>query len=157
MLHRYWLTKYFDSGATLYKGINRGLGTLLAISFAFLVEIFARHFGHSGRAICIGFSVFLIGMYNEFQFYIHVILFYFWNFGLRRCGSEFLSWKIHHTLSNTLDFIFLTQWDKSSKKVILLLMFLSVHISSSSANGYRNYLCRLPILQERIAICKYWG
>ncbi|KAM7508915.1 hypothetical protein LguiA_019368 [Lonicera macranthoides] len=60
----------FTAGATLYKGINRGLGTLLAISFAFLVEIFARHFGHSGRAICIGISVFLIGSFTTYVRFI---------------------------------------------------------------------------------------
>lgn len=51
----------FTAGATLYKGINRGLGTVAALSFAFFIEIFARHIGHIGRAVCIGFSVFIVG------------------------------------------------------------------------------------------------
>ncbi|KAI8545584.1 hypothetical protein RHMOL_Rhmol07G0050800 [Rhododendron molle] len=49
----------FTAGATFYKGINRGIGTLAALSFALLIEIVARHAGHIGCAISIGFSVFL--------------------------------------------------------------------------------------------------
>lgn len=59
-----------DSGATLYKGMNRGIGTLAALSLAFLIDIVARHIGHIGCAICITFSVFLTGMYQEFRFHI---------------------------------------------------------------------------------------
>ncbi|XP_009592604.1 aluminum-activated malate transporter 12-like [Nicotiana tomentosiformis] len=51
----------FTAGATLCKGLNRGLGTLLAGSLAFLIEYVATESGHIFRAIFIGASVFFIG------------------------------------------------------------------------------------------------
>ncbi|KAI8545585.1 hypothetical protein RHMOL_Rhmol07G0050800 [Rhododendron molle] len=56
----------FTAGATFYKGINRGIGTLAALSFALLIEIVARHAGHIGCAISIGFSVFLTACVEEY-------------------------------------------------------------------------------------------
>jgi len=49
------------SGATLGKGLNRGLGTLLAGSLAFLIEFVAEKSGRQRRAIFIGAAVFVIG------------------------------------------------------------------------------------------------
>ncbi|XP_058225054.1 aluminum-activated malate transporter 14-like [Rhododendron vialii] len=60
----------FTAGATLYKGINRGIGTLAALSFALLIEIVARHVGHIGCAISIGFSVFLTGAFMTYMRFI---------------------------------------------------------------------------------------
>ncbi|XP_065878679.1 aluminum-activated malate transporter 12-like [Euphorbia lathyris] len=51
----------FTAGATLCKGLNRGLGTLLAGSLAFGIEYVAKETGHVFRAIFIGTSVFVIG------------------------------------------------------------------------------------------------
>nr|XP_043613439.1 aluminum-activated malate transporter 12-like [Erigeron canadensis] len=51
----------FTAGATLCKGLNRGLGTLLAGSLAFLFEFIARESGKVFYAVFIGASVFLIG------------------------------------------------------------------------------------------------
>ncbi|KAK9144454.1 hypothetical protein Sjap_004357 [Stephania japonica] len=51
----------FTAGATLCKGLNRGLGTLCAGSLAFLIEYIAHESGHVFRAIFIGIAVFLIG------------------------------------------------------------------------------------------------
>ncbi|XP_031503108.1 aluminum-activated malate transporter 12-like [Nymphaea colorata] len=51
----------FTAGATLSKGLNRGLGTLLAGSLAFFVELMAGKAGKVGHAIFIGISVFLVG------------------------------------------------------------------------------------------------
>lgn len=48
-------------GATLCKGLNRGLGTLLAGSLAFFIEYIATESGHVFRAIFIGAAVFMIG------------------------------------------------------------------------------------------------
>ncbi|CAJ1977683.1 unnamed protein product [Sphenostylis stenocarpa] len=50
----------FTVGATLSKGLNRGLGTLLAGSLAFLVEYIAEAPGRIFRAIFIGLAVFLL-------------------------------------------------------------------------------------------------
>ncbi|XP_022737548.1 aluminum-activated malate transporter 12-like [Durio zibethinus] len=51
----------FTAGATLCKGLNRGLGTLLAGSLAFLIEFIATKSGKVFRAVFIGAAVFLIG------------------------------------------------------------------------------------------------
>ncbi|KAK4262471.1 hypothetical protein QN277_028027 [Acacia crassicarpa] len=52
----------FTAGATLCKGLNRGLGTLLAGLLALLIEFIAKSLGHHVfKAICIGTAVFLIG------------------------------------------------------------------------------------------------
>ncbi|KAG9158007.1 hypothetical protein Leryth_000174 [Lithospermum erythrorhizon] len=51
----------FTAGATLCKGLNRGLGTLLAGSLAFLIEYIATSSCTVFRAIFIGAAVFLIG------------------------------------------------------------------------------------------------
>ncbi|XVE57473.1 hypothetical protein DITRI_Ditri04bG0093300 [Diplodiscus trichospermus] len=51
----------FTAGATLCKGMNRGLGTVLAGSLAFLIEFIATKSGKVFRAVFIGVAVFLIG------------------------------------------------------------------------------------------------
>ncbi|KAK4557534.1 hypothetical protein RGQ29_007334 [Quercus rubra] len=51
----------FTAGATLCKGLNRGFGTLLAGSLAFIFEYIATETGPVFRAIFIGAAVFLIG------------------------------------------------------------------------------------------------
>ncbi|KAJ4950825.1 hypothetical protein NE237_027657 [Protea cynaroides] len=63
----------FTAGATLCKGLNRGLGTLAASLLAFLIEFVADKSGHVCRAIFIGVAVFLIGAattYTRFFPYI---------------------------------------------------------------------------------------
>jgi len=49
-------------GATLCKGLNRGLGTLLAGLLAFLVGYIASASGRVCQAIIIGAAVFSIGV-----------------------------------------------------------------------------------------------
>ncbi|XP_071706464.1 aluminum-activated malate transporter 12-like [Rutidosis leptorrhynchoides] len=56
----------FTAGATLCKGLNRGLGTLLAGSLAFLFEFIARESGKVFSAVFIGASVFLIGAMSTY-------------------------------------------------------------------------------------------
>ncbi|KAF2308750.1 hypothetical protein GH714_015576 [Hevea brasiliensis] len=51
----------FTAGATLIKGLNRGLGTLLAGSLAFAIKYIAQETGNVFRAIFIGAAVFVIG------------------------------------------------------------------------------------------------
>ncbi|KAL3629676.1 Aluminum-activated malate transporter 12 [Castilleja foliolosa] len=51
----------FTAGATLCKGFNRGLGTLLAGSLAFLMDYIAQETGQIFRAIFIGVAVFAVG------------------------------------------------------------------------------------------------
>ncbi|XP_048500788.1 aluminum-activated malate transporter 12 isoform X2 [Beta vulgaris subsp. vulgaris] len=56
----------FTAGATLCKGLNRGLGTVLAGSLAFFIEFVANRSNHVFRAIFIGFAVFLIACVNQY-------------------------------------------------------------------------------------------
>jgi len=49
------------SGATLCKGLNRGLGTVLAGSLAFFIEYVADFPGQIFRAVFIGVAVFMLG------------------------------------------------------------------------------------------------
>nr|CAB3468671.1 unnamed protein product [Digitaria exilis] len=51
----------FTAGATICKGLNRGLGTVLAGSLALLVELVAAGTGKVFRAFIVGASVFIIG------------------------------------------------------------------------------------------------
>uniref|UniRef100_A0A0D3D9J5 Aluminum-activated malate transporter n=1 Tax=Brassica oleracea var. oleracea TaxID=109376 RepID=A0A0D3D9J5_BRAOL len=51
----------FSAGATLCKGLNRGLGTLIAGSLAFFIEFVAKDSGKIFRAVFISASVFIIG------------------------------------------------------------------------------------------------
>ncbi|KAL4570513.1 hypothetical protein LXL04_026169 [Taraxacum kok-saghyz] len=56
----------FTAGATLCKGLNRGFGTLLAASLAFLFEFIAREHGNVFSAVFIGASIFVIGTSTTF-------------------------------------------------------------------------------------------
>ncbi|XP_057769113.1 aluminum-activated malate transporter 12-like [Salvia miltiorrhiza] len=51
----------FTAGATLCKGLNRGIGTLLAGSLAFFIEFIAQESGQVFRAVFIGVAVFVVG------------------------------------------------------------------------------------------------
>lgn len=55
----------YIAGATLGKGLNRGLGTLLAGSLAFLVEYIADIAGRVFQAVFIGAAVFILGKYHH--------------------------------------------------------------------------------------------
>ncbi|KAM7272666.1 hypothetical protein ACFE04_027329 [Oxalis oulophora] len=60
----------FTAGATLCKGLNRGLGTLLAGSLAFFIEYIANDTGHVFRAVFIGSSVFFVGFASTYVRFI---------------------------------------------------------------------------------------
>ncbi|KAL1217717.1 Aluminum-activated malate transporter 13 [Cardamine amara subsp. amara] len=51
----------FSAGATLRKGLNRGLGTLIAGSLAYFIEFVALHSGKVLGGIFIGTAIFIIG------------------------------------------------------------------------------------------------
>jgi len=50
------------AGATLCKGMNRGLGTLLAGLLSFLLDYVANESGQILQAVFIAVAVFIIGM-----------------------------------------------------------------------------------------------
>ncbi|KAH9302670.1 hypothetical protein KI387_014253 [Taxus chinensis] len=56
----------FTAGATLSKGLNRALGTLVAGSLATFVSYLSEHAREPGEAIIIGFSVFILGAAASF-------------------------------------------------------------------------------------------
>ncbi|GLU07533.1 hypothetical protein SLE2022_244880 [Rubroshorea leprosula] len=51
----------FYAGATLRKGFNRGIGTVLGGALGCLAAAFAQQVGGIGNAIVVGFSVFIFG------------------------------------------------------------------------------------------------
>ncbi|KAK4804467.1 hypothetical protein SAY86_004284 [Trapa natans] len=51
----------FTAGATLCKGLNRGLGTLIAGSLAFFIQYISNESGQVLRAVFVGIAVFMIG------------------------------------------------------------------------------------------------
>ncbi|AED95402.1 unnamed protein product [Arabidopsis thaliana] len=63
----------FSAGATLRKGLNRGLGTLIAGSLAFFIEWVAIHSGKILGGIFIGTSVFTIGSMITYMRFIPYI------------------------------------------------------------------------------------
>ncbi|XP_008786376.1 aluminum-activated malate transporter 12-like [Phoenix dactylifera] len=63
----------FTAGATLCKGLNRGVGTLCAGSLAFLIEFMAEKTGTIFRAAFIGISVCLIGFLATYLRFIPYI------------------------------------------------------------------------------------
>ncbi|XP_031476551.1 aluminum-activated malate transporter 10-like [Nymphaea colorata] len=60
----------FTVGATLSKGINRGIGTLLAGSLAIGVHFVASHSGDKGEPIVLAGSLFLLGSAATFSRFI---------------------------------------------------------------------------------------
>ncbi|RRT54250.1 hypothetical protein B296_00033562 [Ensete ventricosum] len=59
------LLVFIVTGATLCKGVNRGIGTLCAASLAFVIEFMADKSGRVFRGVFIGVSVFLVGIKNS--------------------------------------------------------------------------------------------
>eukprot|EP01018_Ginkgo_biloba_P034045 Gb_21421 [translate_table: standard] len=57
----------FTAGATLSKGLNRGMGTLVAGILGILVGYSSNEAGTTGQAIIIGASVFILGTASTFS------------------------------------------------------------------------------------------
>lgn len=68
-MQKWFLTNIinFHSGATLGKGVNRGLATLLAGALAVGAHHLANLSGHIGEPIVLGFFVFLQGKLSHFS------------------------------------------------------------------------------------------
>jgi hypothetical protein len=58
-----WFFHNFSSGATLGKGLNRGMATLLASALGVGAHHLANLSGHVGEPILLGSLVFLQGRY----------------------------------------------------------------------------------------------
>lgn len=60
-LHFIFCFSLYIAGATLGKGLNRGLGTVLAGSLAVFIEYIAEVPGQIFQAIFIGAAIFILG------------------------------------------------------------------------------------------------
>ena len=50
-------------GATLSKGLNRGLGTIMAATLGLMIDYFANFIGPEIEPYVVGCSIFFIGVY----------------------------------------------------------------------------------------------
>lgn len=57
----YVYTYYVYAGATLGKGLNRGIGTIIGGGLGCLAASFAQQVGGTGNSIIVGVSVFVFG------------------------------------------------------------------------------------------------
>ncbi|KAJ0970825.1 hypothetical protein J5N97_018784 [Dioscorea zingiberensis] len=64
----------FTAGGTLCKGMNRGFGTLMAASLAFLIDFVAEESGKVCRAVFIGVSVFIPHIKKNYDYGVLVFL-----------------------------------------------------------------------------------
>ncbi|KAK8954957.1 Aluminum-activated malate transporter 14 [Platanthera zijinensis] len=55
------MTSFHLSGATISKGLNRGIGTIFGGGLGSLVAIMAQEIGGIGKAVVIGISIFIFG------------------------------------------------------------------------------------------------
>ena len=56
---------FFGAGATISKGINRGVGTILGGGLGFLMAFLAQGISGAGKAVVIGMSVFVFCKYTS--------------------------------------------------------------------------------------------
>ncbi|ONK57683.1 uncharacterized protein A4U43_C09F3000 [Asparagus officinalis] len=63
----------FTAGATLYKGLNRGLGTVCAGGLSLLIELSAAKAGNVYKVVIIGVSIFFVGAGATFVRFIPYI------------------------------------------------------------------------------------
>ena len=50
-------------GATLSKGLNRGLGTIMAATLGLMIDYFANFIGPEIEPYVVGCSIFFVGVY----------------------------------------------------------------------------------------------
>ena len=54
-------TSFMHLGATLSKGLNRGLGTIMAASLGLMIDYFANFIGPEIEPYVVGCSIFFVG------------------------------------------------------------------------------------------------
>ncbi|KAL3840747.1 hypothetical protein ACJIZ3_025338 [Penstemon smallii] len=140
-------------GATLCKGLNRGLGTLLAGSLAFFIEYIAQETGHTFRAIFIGTTVFVIGAaatYVRFFPYIkknydYGIVIFLLTFNLITVSS----YRVHNVLKIAHDRFYTI----AIGCAICLLMSLLVFPNWSGQDLHNSTVSKLEGLARSIEAC----
>lgn len=143
----------FTAGATLCKGLNRGIGTLLAGSLAFFIEYIAQESGQIFRAIFIGTTVFVVGAaatYMRFFPYIkknydYGVVIFLLTFNLITVSS----YRIHNVLKIAQDRFFMIAIGCG----ICLLMSLIFFPNWSGQHLHNFTVCKLEGLASSIEAC----
>ncbi|RDX70476.1 Aluminum-activated malate transporter 12, partial [Mucuna pruriens] len=143
----------FTVGATLSKGLNRGLGTLLAGSLAFLIEYLANAPGRIFRALLIGAAVFLIGAMTTYVRFIPYIKKNY-DYGV---VIFLLTFNLITVSSYRIDHV----WDIAKDRMstiaigcgICLVMSLLVFPNWSGEDLHNNTISKLEGLANSIQVC----
>ncbi|GFZ00840.1 aluminum-activated, malate transporter 12 [Actinidia rufa] len=143
----------FTAGATLCKGLNRGLGTLLAGSLAFVMEYIAEESGHVFRAIFIGAAVFFIGFASTYiRFFPHIkknydygVVIFLLTFNLITVSS----YRVHNVLKIAHDRFYTIAIGCG----ICLLMTLLVFPNWSGVELHHSTVSKLEGLAKSIEAC----
>ncbi|KAH6828940.1 aluminum-activated [Perilla frutescens var. hirtella] len=143
----------FTAGATLCKGLNRGIGTLLAGSLAFFIEYIAQESGQIFRAIFIGTTVFAVGTaatYMRFFPYIkknydYGVVIFLLTFNLITVSS----YRIHNVLKIAQDRFFMIAIGCG----ICLLMSLIILPNWSGQHLHNFSVAKLEGLATSIQAC----
>ncbi|KAK6135593.1 hypothetical protein DH2020_030661 [Rehmannia glutinosa] len=143
----------FTAGATLCKGLNRGIGTLLAGSLAFLIQYIAQESGQIFRAIFIGTTVFVIGTaatYMRFIPYIkknydYGVVIFLLTFNLITVSS----YRIHNVLKIAQERFYMIAIGCG----ICLLMSLIVFPNWSGQDLHNSTVSKLEGLANSIEAC----
>ncbi|MCL7049928.1 hypothetical protein MKW94_014465, partial [Papaver nudicaule] len=143
----------FTAGATLCKGLNRGLGTLCAGSLVFLLEFVADKSGRISRAIFIGIAVFLTGSAATYmRFFPHIkknydygIVIFLLTFNLIAVSS----FRVHNVLKVAHDRFYTIAIGVG----VCLLMSLFVFPNWSGLELHNSTVSKLEGLAESIEVC----
>ncbi|ONK72233.1 uncharacterized protein A4U43_C04F17230 [Asparagus officinalis] len=143
----------FTAGATLCKGLNRGLGTICAASLAFFIEFVAEKTGHKSRAVFIGTSVCVVGFtatYLRFVPYIkknydYGVLIFLLTFGLITVSS----YRVENVLNIARERIYTIAIGCS----ICLLMSLLILPNWSGEDLHCSTVSKLEALARSIEAC----
>ncbi|RZS11522.1 hypothetical protein BHM03_00042881 [Ensete ventricosum] len=121
------LLVFIVTGATLCKGVNRGIGTLCAASLAFVIEFMADKSGRVFRGVFIGVSVFLIGTKKILACSVYCWLTFFFRSFRNMCcwGSNLVGF-----LATYLRFVPYIKRNYDYGVVIFLLTFNLITVSS---------------------------
>ncbi|XP_047179666.1 aluminum-activated malate transporter 12-like [Vigna umbellata] len=143
----------FTVGATLSKGLNRGLGTLLAASLAFLTEYIADAPGRIFRAVFIAIAVFIIGTMTSYVRFIpyikknydYGVLIFLLTFNLITVSSYRIDdvWSIAEDRISTI----------AIGCAICLVMSILVFPNWSGEDLHNNTISRLEGLANCIQVC----
>ncbi|KAK9266947.1 hypothetical protein L1049_027206 [Liquidambar formosana] len=143
----------FTAGATLCKGLNRGIGTLLAGSLAFFIKFVATESGHVFRAIFIGAAVFVIGTAATYmRFFPHIkknydygVVIFILTFNLVTVSS----YRIHNVMKIAHDRFYTI----AIGCAICLLMSLLVFPNWSGEDLHNSTVFKLEGLAKSIEAC----